>query len=204
MKNIDIPALLQLAKEARAECSDKRGTLLNEHLIVPLYEAVEALAREIDRLHQFYQQRNMDREHAREARSEENALREKMLKKAEARIKEMEKALTASESTEGWNVWIEVQRERDEAVARVAVLREALIAARQDFASHKLYVEADRVSEAIATCDADADKLRERLKAIDTLYDAIAHGDDNHRNWLRGKIDEHFGCAPSEEGGDAG
>lgn len=31
-----------------------------------------------------------------------------------------------------------------------------------------------------------------KQKRIDTLYDAIAHGDDQHRAWLKKKIEEHF------------
>ncbi len=33
-----------------------------------------------------------------------------------------------------------------------------------------------------------------------TLFDAIKHGDDEHRAWLRKAIDEHFApITPSEE-----
>jgi hypothetical protein len=30
------------------------------------------------------------------------------------------------------------------------------------------------------------------FKKIDSLFDAIAHGDDEHRKWLKQKITDHF------------
>lgn len=35
--------------------------------------------------------------------------------------------------------------------------------------------------------------LRGILRKIDTLFGAIAHGDEKHRAWLKEKIDKHFG-----------
>jgi hypothetical protein len=39
---------------------------------------------------------------------------------------------------------------------------------------------------------------------VDTLYDAIAHGDEGHRAWLKEAIEKHFEPAPTETsvGGD--
>lgn len=34
---------------------------------------------------------------------------------------------------------------------------------------------------------------------INTLYEAIAHGDEEHREWLRGKLIEHFNTALQPE-----
>lgn len=36
----------------------------------------------------------------------------------------------------------------------------------------------------------------ERLERIDTLYDAIAHGDEAHRAWLKQAITDHFAGRP--------
>jgi hypothetical protein len=33
---------------------------------------------------------------------------------------------------------------------------------------------------------------------VDTLYDAIAHGDEGHRAWLKEAIEKHFESAPQE------
>lgn len=43
---------------------------------------------------------------------------------------------------------------------------------------------------------AELDSLRVRLAEVEmkveTLFDAIAHGDDEHRAWLKQKLVEHF------------
>ncbi len=40
------------------------------------------------------------------------------------------------------------------------------------------------------------DKTDARLVAlqcrVETLFDALAHGDDEHRAWLKARIEEHF------------
>jgi hypothetical protein len=35
-------------------------------------------------------------------------------------------------------------------------------------------------------------RLEKLIKQVSTLYDAVAHGDYEHRKWLRDKIAEHF------------
>lgn len=39
---------------------------------------------------------------------------------------------------------------------------------------------------------------------VASLYDAIAHGDDEHRRWLREKLDEHFAPHSSHAEGSKG
>lgn len=39
----------------------------------------------------------------------------------------------------------------------------------------------------------EANELRDRR---DTLFDAIAHGDEKHRAWLKQAIDDHFAGRP--------
>ena len=34
------------------------------------------------------------------------------------------------------------------------------------------------------------------LRKISTLFDAIAHGDEKHREWLNTAIDDHFAGRP--------
>lgn len=138
-----------------------------------------------------------------------------LLEKAEAEVKKLKDKLEnvhanfrrCEEDRDDALTWIErcadQVRRAEKAEARVAVLREALERTVTCDSASAIELALDLTRRTIATCDAEADKLRERLKAIDMLYDAIAHGDDNHRNWLRAKIDEHFGCAPSEGDGDA-
>lgn len=38
--------------------------------------------------------------------------------------------------------------------------------------------------------------LLKHLARCDSLYDAIAHGDDNHRAWLKQAIENHFAGKP--------
>lgn len=40
------------------------------------------------------------------------------------------------------------------------------------------------------------DQLWAFLKPVDTLYDAIKHGDENHRAWLKQAIEDHFAGRP--------
>ena len=37
------------------------------------------------------------------------------------------------------------------------------------------------------------DKYNELVEKVSTLFDAIAHGDEEHRRWLKEAIDKHFG-----------
>lgn len=39
-------------------------------------------------------------------------------------------------------------------------------------------------------------RCAEMEKAQSTLFDAIAHGDDGHRAWLRDAIERHFALPP--------
>ncbi|MBV9549813.1 MAG: hypothetical protein JO256_09100 [Alphaproteobacteria bacterium] len=39
-------------------------------------------------------------------------------------------------------------------------------------------------------------EIVQRLNAVETLYDAIAHGDFQHRAWLRKAISDHFAGRP--------
>lgn len=45
----------------------------------------------------------------------------------------------------------------------------------------------------LAACRTANSVLLEQQRLIRSLYDAIVHGDDSHRAWLRKSIDEHFG-----------
>lgn len=40
-----------------------------------------------------------------------------------------------------------------------------------------------------------ADFHEELVGKVGTLFDAIKHGDSEHQEWLRNKINEHFGIA---------
>lgn len=53
--------------------------------------------------------------------------------------------------------------------------------------------EAERIVTALSTQPPPMSDVRER---VGTLFDAIAHGDDVHRAWLREAIDNHFAGLP--------
>lgn len=41
--------------------------------------------------------------------------------------------------------------------------------------------------------------IEAKLLQIGTLYDAIKHGDEKHRSWLKQAIDNHFAGLPMPE-----
>jgi hypothetical protein len=43
----------------------------------------------------------------------------------------------------------------------------------------------------------DLEVAAQQVEKIDTLFAAIKHGDDDHQNWLRDKIREHFNPVPT-------
>lgn len=49
--------------------------------------------------------------------------------------------------------------------------------------------EPDRLADLL---DEAALALREARARTTSLYEAIAHGDEDHRAWLKAKIEEHF------------
>lgn len=56
-----------------------------------------------------------------------------------------------------------------------------------------------------ATADDLFDTVQKYGRAVDTLFDAIAHGDDAHRAWLKDAIAKHFALTPAPacaSGGD--
>lgn len=40
------------------------------------------------------------------------------------------------------------------------------------------------------------DRLKQLRRRVDTLFDAIAHGDESHRAWLKKAIEDHFAGKP--------
>lgn len=46
--------------------------------------------------------------------------------------------------------------------------------------------------DAVAHLKLQQQRIQELEKMRDTLYDAIAHGDDAHKIWLRDAIEKHF------------
>ncbi len=69
---------------------------------------------------------------------------------------------------------------------------------------HNLWL--DRALDMASTLVADGDRIpvivvaRALLRLnsrVETLFDAIAHGDDAHRAWLKAKIEEHIHAAPT-------
>ena len=80
-----------------------------------------------------------------------------------------------------------------------------IIAEAIDHVPSRTDVAAQRLAEASAVMKALADAgysivrseptyeaCREAADKIETLYDAIAHGDDAHRVWLKQAIEDHF------------
>lgn len=53
-------------------------------------------------------------------------------------------------------------------------------------------VYGERLESALAKIFAALDRAVIQQEKIATLYDAIAHGDDEHRRWLRQRLEEHF------------
>ena len=45
-------------------------------------------------------------------------------------------------------------------------------------------------------CGDAADALEQQQKTIETLFDQIKHGDEDHREWLREAINNHFDGKP--------
>lgn len=79
-------------------------------------------------------------------------------------------------------------RDADE-MARVVVLAAERVGAAGKYAGRRVRAEhSDAIREAAA--------LIEQLQASrDTLFEAIKHGDDDHRAWLKEAIDAHFAGA---------